>query len=84
VGAGELINATVGGVRSDGLVRPEESEWGRYLMTFPEHDHLELVGFNADFKPYTVYNMVVDNLRLSEIKEDPREAKEYGVDHLFV
>jgi|APCry1669189034_1035192.scaffolds.fasta_scaffold144080_1 hypothetical protein len=44
-------------------------------MTFPEHDHLELVGFNADFKPFTVYNMVVDNLRLIEIKEDPREAK---------
>lgn len=73
----------VGGVNSDGLVRPEEARWGRYLLTFPEHDHLEIAGFNADYKPYQVCNLVADNLRLAEIKEDPREAREYGVDGLF-
>jgi hypothetical protein len=66
----------VGGFRSDGLVRPEEAQWGRYLMTFPEHDHLEMAGFNANYEPRTVYNLVVDNLRVQEIKEDPREARE--------
>lgn len=73
----------IGGVRSDGLVRPEEAAWGRYLMTFPEHDHLEIVGFNYEYMPYTVYKLVVDNLRISEIKDDPMEAKLYGVDHFF-
>ena len=75
--------AQIGGIRSDGLVRPEESEWGRYLMTFPDHDHLDIVGFNPSYKPNTVYTLIVDNIRLSEIKEDPKEARDYGVDHLF-
>ena len=82
VGPGKTDNP-VGGVKSDGLVRPEESQWGRYLATLPEHDHLEIVGFNADFKPTQAYTLLVDNLRLAEIKEDPREARDYGVDHLF-
>jgi hypothetical protein len=25
----------------------------------------------------------VDNIRLSEIKDDPAEARSYGVDHFF-
>ena len=74
---------SVGGIRSDGIVRPEEAQWGRYLMTLPEHDHLEMVGFNAHYKPRVVYQTVVDNLRVAEIKDDPKEAKEYGVDQFF-
>jgi hypothetical protein len=70
----------VGGFRSDGLVRPEEAMWGRYLMTFPEHDHLEMAGFNSGYQPRTVYNLLVDNLRMAEIMEDPREARDYGVE----
>lgn len=50
VGPGKTDNP-VGGIKSDGLVRPEEAVWGRYLLTFPEHDHLDIAGFNADFKP---------------------------------
>lgn len=73
----------IGGIKSDGLVRPEEAQWGRYLLTFPEHDHLEIVGFNAENMPHTIYGAIVDNLRLSEIKDDRAEAKHYGVDHLF-
>jgi hypothetical protein len=37
--------------RSDGIVRPEEAEWGRYLLTF-EQDHLEMAGFSPDFQPH--------------------------------
>jgi hypothetical protein len=70
VGPGSTDNP-VGGVRSDGLIRPEEAAWGRYLLTLPEHDHLELVGFNADFLPQQAYTLVIDNLRLTEVKEDP-------------
>jgi hypothetical protein len=73
----------IGGVRNDGLVRPEEAQHGRYLLTVPEHDHLEIVGFNANNAPHTVFNLIVDNLRLQEIKEDQSEARMYGVDHLF-
>jgi hypothetical protein len=73
----------IGGNRNDGLVRPEEAQHGRYLLTVPEHDHLEIVGFNANNLPHTVFNMVVDNLRLQEIKDDPAEARMYGVDHFF-
>lgn len=83
VGGSKPTTQHIGGERCDGIVRPEEAGWGRYLMTFPEHDHLELVGFNSDFQPNQVYSLIVDNLRLSEIKDDPTEAKQYGVDHLF-
>lgn len=74
---------TIGGNRNDGLVRPEEAQWGRYLVTLPEHDHLEIVGFNARNLPHTTYSLITDNLRLQEIKDDPVEARQYGVDHLF-
>ncbi len=73
----------IGGNRNDGLVRPEEAQHGRYLLTVPEHDHLEIVGFNANNLPHTVFNLVVDNLRLQEIKDDPAEARMYGVEHFF-
>ena len=73
----------IGGHRNDGLVRPEEAQHGRYLLTVPEHDHLEIVGFNAHNAPHTVFSVIVDNLRLQEIKEDQAEARMYGVDHLF-
>jgi hypothetical protein len=66
---------TIGGNRNDGLVRPEEAQWGRYLLTLPEHDHLEIVGFNARNLPHTTYTMISDNLRLQEIKDDPVEAR---------
>jgi hypothetical protein len=33
--------------------------------------------------PYTLWTAVVDNLRLNEIKDDPTEANDYGVDHFF-
>jgi len=68
--------------RSDGLVRPEETKWGKYLVTF-EQDHLEMAGFNAEYTPHTVYNLAVDNIKLSEIKSNPQEAKDYGVEYLF-
>lgn len=68
--------------RSDGLVQPEEANWGRYLVTF-EQDHLEMAGFNYEYEPQTAYNLIVDNLRLCEIKQHPTESKNYGVDHLF-
>ncbi len=83
VGGSKPNTETVDGARNDGIVRPEEAEWGRYLMTFPEHDHLEIAGFNSEFQPSQLYTLIVDNLRLSEIKDDPAEAKQYGVDHLF-
>jgi hypothetical protein len=51
--------------RSDGMVRPEEAKWGDYLITF-EHDHLEMVGFNADHIPSNVYNLVIDNIKLND------------------
>ena len=80
---GSDFTNVIGGLKSDGIVRPEEAHWGRYLLTLPEHDHLELVGFNFEYKPKIVYSTIVDNLRLSEIKDDPIEAREYGVEHLF-
>ena len=73
----------IGGNRNDGLVRPEEAQHGRYLLTVPEHDLLEIVGFYANNLPHTVFNLVVENLRLQEIKDDPAEARMYGVEHFF-
>lgn len=42
-----------------------------------------MVGFNADFVPYNVFNLVSDNVKLAEIKNDDGLARKYGVDHLF-
>jgi len=42
-----------------------------------------MIGFAPDFKPYNVYNLLVDNIKLSEIKNDVEESKRYGVDYLF-
>jgi hypothetical protein len=52
-------------------------------MTFPEHDHLDMVGFNPSYNPVNIYTLAVDNIRLAEIKNDPAEARQYGVDHFF-
>jgi hypothetical protein len=67
---------------SDGIMRPEDCEWGRYLVTF-EQDHLEIVGFNPDYNPRQVYNLLVDNIKLNEVKNDPIDSKRYGVNYLF-
>lgn len=58
-----------------------ESRWGEYLVTF-ENDHLELVGFAPEHNPANVFNLVADNARLSEIRDDPELSYNYGVDHL--
>ena len=63
-------------------MRPEDCQWGRYLVTF-EHDHLEIAGFNAAMQPTTVYNLLLDNIKLTEVKNDPQECRDYGVDRLF-
>ena len=42
-----------------------------------------MVGFNTEFVPFNVYNLLIDNIKLNEVKNDPEEAKRYGVDHLF-
>ena len=70
-------------MRNDGLMRPEETQWGKYLVTY-EQDHLEMAGFNAPaYTPMSCYSLLVDNIRLCEIKNNPKDAKKYGVDHLF-
>ncbi len=67
--------------RSDGLVSPEDSEWGMHLLNY-EYDHLEMVGFNSDVVPYAVYSVIADNIRLCEVRGNKEEAFAYGVDHL--
>ena len=70
------------GIQSDGLVMDIEARHGEYLMTF-ENDHLEVIGFQPGHNPANVFNLVADNTRLCEIKNDKDLAHEYGVDHLF-
>ena len=70
-------------MRSDGLVRPEDAEWGKYLITW-EYDHLELVGFNPNFFPSSLYNLIIDNIRLAEIASNPHEAYERGLNHIDI
>ena len=82
-GGSKQDTKSITGPNNDGLVRPEEAHWGRYLMTFPEHDQFDMIGFNHRYSPVNVYTLLVDNIRLSEIKDDPAEARQYGVDHLF-
>jgi hypothetical protein len=43
-----------------------------------------MVGFNPDYVPSQVYSLVADNIRLSEIIQNKKEAAQYGVDHLEI
>ena len=61
-----LVNDEMGR-QCDGLVQDIEARWGQYLMTF-ENDHLEIIGFQPDHNPANVFNLVADNIRVSEIK----------------
>jgi hypothetical protein len=69
----EVISLGMVHNRNDGVTRPEECQWGDYLLTF-EHDHLEMVGFNPEHHPSNVYNLVGDNIRLNEILTNEEEA----------
>ena len=42
-----------------------------------------MAGFNATYEPISCYSLVVDNIRLNEVKDDPTEAKRFGVEFLF-
>ena len=78
----EIIVDKTFGDQTDGLVRDVEARWGDYLMTF-ENDHLEVMGFQPGHNPANVFNLVADNTRLCEIKNDKTLRYDYGVDHLF-
>jgi len=64
------------------MVRDVEARHGDYLITF-ENDHLEVMGFQPSHNPANVFNLVADNTRVSEIKNDKTLSYDYGVDHLF-
>jgi len=66
---------------SDGLVLPREAEWGKYLVTF-DYDHLEMGTLTPRGDARRVYRLVMDNLKLKEALENPRDAEKYGVDGL--
>lgn len=63
-----LVNDEMG-KQCDGLIQDIESRWGQYLMTF-QNDHLEIIGFQPEHNPANVFNLVADNIRVSEIKND--------------
>lgn len=67
------------GEQCDGLVRDEEARWGRYLLTY-ENDHMEVMGFEPYHNPANVFNVVADNIRVCELKNDPVLKYEYGLD----
>jgi hypothetical protein len=69
------------GIQCDGVVTPEETKWGSHLMDF-ENDHLEVMGLIAEHNPANVMNLVADNTRLTEIRNDHQLKYDYGVDHL--
>ena len=69
------------GEQCDGFVRDVEARWGRYLITF-ENDHFEVMGFDPNHNPANVFNLVADNVRVCDIKNDPKLRYDYGLDHL--
>ena len=75
-----IVNDNIA-LQCDGLVQDVEARWGEYLITF-ENDHLEVMGLEPGHNPANVFNLVADNCRLSEIRNDPENKIEYGVDHL--
>ena len=51
--------------------------WGRYLMTF-EHDHFEVIGFNPQVNNRHVVNLITDNIRVNEMKNENGGAEPYS------
>lgn len=41
-----------------------------------------MAGFNPEYNPLHVYNLIIDNLKLNEVKNNEKEAYSYGVDYL--
>ena len=70
------------GKQCDGIIQDSEARWGEYLLTF-ENDHLEVMGFQPGHNPANVMNVVADNVRLCELRNDEALSYEYGVDHLL-
>lgn len=66
------------GDQCDGLVRDVEARWGRYLITF-ENDHMEMMGFEPAHDPSNVMNLVADNVRVCELKNDSKKKYDYGI-----
>ena len=64
-------------------MRPEEAEWGTYLVTF-EQDHFEMGGLNPEYFPLSIYNLVADNIRVCEVKNDPEDAISFGIDKIMI
>ena len=75
-----LVRETFG-KQCDGIIQDSETRWGEYLLTF-ENDHLEVMGFQPGHNPANVMNVVADNVRLCELRNDEALSYEYGVDHL--
>lgn len=69
------------GDQCDGLVRDVEARWGKYLITF-ENDHFEVIGFEPGFHPSNVFNLVADNVRICDLKNDHKLRMVYGLDKL--
>lgn len=57
------------GRQCDGIVQDIEARWGEYLLTF-ENDHLEVAGLQPGHNPANVMNVVADNVRLCELRND--------------
>lgn len=74
----EVLVGREWGDQCDGLVRDVEARWGRYLITF-ENDHMEVMGFEPEHDPANVFNLVADNVRLCEIKNNKSLRLKYGV-----
>ena len=63
------------GEQTDGLVRDVEARWGEYLITY-ENDHFEMLGLQPNHNPENVMNLLADNIRTVELRENP-EYKNY-------
>ena len=46
------------------------------------NDHFELAGFMPNHDPANVYNLVADNCRVCEVKNDDVLRYDFGLDHL--
>lgn len=42
-----------------------------------------MVGFNPNFNPINIYNLVIDNIKMNEVKNNTKDVRKYGVDYLF-
>ena len=61
----DIIHTSFMPRENDGLMAPEDCEWGNYLITL-DSDHLEVIGVNHHYDNLRAIRLAIDNMKVQE------------------